>query len=242
MIRGEIILKKSSKIIGLLLLSSIMLTSILISNIGYCKEQVTVYWWYWEDVSDPRSYWRLKVIYSDSTVEWYDGWCADQDNYLSRTGHADVWLYHSTEDGLPDSISNDEDWDVVNYIFNEWPTSNPGSVFFGATWKDIQQVVWIYTDAGYEPSASGYTPPEADDWDKVEDIRDHIDALILSGGVPTGGYFYAMIVDLNNPICLRGPKQLIFFVIPEIAFGALGAVTTIFGAYFTKMRLSRRKK
>jgi len=233
---------KNTKIMGMLLLSSIMLTSVLISNIGFCKERVTVQWWYWKDISNPKSYWRLKVTYSDSTVKWYDGWCADQDNYLSRSGSADVWLYSSTEDDLPPDISNDEDWDVVNYIFNRWPTSDSSSPFKGATWKDIQQVVWIYTDAGYDPSASSYTPPEADDWGKVEEIRDHIDDLIAVDEIPTGGYLEAMILDMNNPICMAGPKQLLFFVIPEIAFGTLGAVATILGAYFTKMRLSRSKK
>jgi len=139
---------------------------------------------------------------------------------------------------LPYDISNDEDWDVVNYIFNNWPSNAP---FKGATWKDIQQVVWVYTDAGYDPSSSSYTPPAAN-WDKVEEIRDHIDGLISGGGVPTGGVYEAMILDMNSPICMAGPKQLLFFVVPEIALGTLGAAATMFGAYFTKMRLSRSKK
>ena len=229
---------------GILLLITFIISSILVANIGYCKEKVTVYWWYWEDVSDPRSYWRLKVVYPapNAREEWYDGWCADQDNYLRRSGSAEVWLYSSAEDDLPDSISNDEDWDVVNYIFNRWPTDDTNSPFHGVTWKDIQQVIWIYTDAGYDPSASSYTSPEADNWGKVDEIRDHVDDLIDNSGVPTGGVFIAMILDLNNPICIPRPKQLLFFVIPEIPLGALGAVTAMFGAYFTKIRLSRLKK
>jgi len=235
-------MKNGYRIMGILLLTTFMITSISVVSIGYCKEQVKVEWWYWEDVSNPRSYWRIKVTYSDR-VEWYDGWCADQNNYLNRHGSATVWLYSSTEDSLPTSISNDEDWDVVNYIFNRWPTDDTSSPFYGATWKDIQQVVWIYTDAGYNPSASSYTPPKAN-WGKVNEIKSHINGLIDNGGVPQFGYYEAMILDLNNPICFSGrtPGQLLFFVIPEIPLGVLGAVTTMFGAYLTKIRLSRPKK
>jgi len=234
-------MNKSSKFMGMLFLTTFIFTSVLVANTAYCREQVTVYWWYWEDVQNPRSYWRLKIVYPDpnAPVEWYDGWCADQNNYLSRSGHADVYLYSSTEDDLPTDISDDEDWSVINYIFNEWPTTDGTSPFYGATWKDIQQVVWIYTDEGYYPSASSYTAPEADDWDKVEEIRAHIDGLTT---IPTGGVYEAMILDLNSPISICGPRQLLFFVIPEIPLGTLGAVTAIFGAYFTKIRLSKRKK
>jgi hypothetical protein len=220
---------------GILLLTTFMITSFSVVNIGYCKEKVTVEWWYWEDISNPRSYWRLMVTYSDHHVEWYDGWCADLYNYLNRHGSAEVYLYSSTEDNLPYSIHDDERWDVVNYIFNQWYAGL--SPFNGATWKDVQQVVWIYTDTGYSPSASSYTPPEAN-WDKVNEIKSHIDSL---GSIP-GGYYEAMILDLNHPIGICVRKQLLFFVVPEVPLGVLGAVTTMFGAYLTKIRLSRRKK
>jgi len=238
-------MKKSSKLMGVIMLSMFICTFAYLASIGYCKEQVTVEWWYYGNVPDslpdPNSYWLLKVTYSDSSSQYYDGWCADQDTYLSKHGSTQVWLYSSTDDVLPTDISNDENWDVVNYIFNEWPTSDTGSVFHGATWKDIQQVVWIYTDTGYSPSASDYTPPNAN-WDKVNEIHDHIEDLLDNGGVPTFGLYEAMILDLNTPIAIQGPKQLLFFVVPEIPFGVLGAAITMFGAYYTKIRLNRRRK
>lgn len=214
---------------------------------GYCYEEVTVEWWvYWEDLPEgvptPNSYWLLKVTYSDDSFAYYDGWCADHDRYLSTHGSkSPVRLYSSTEAGLPDSISDDENWDVVNYIFNEWPTSDSGSVFNGATWMDIQQVVWNYTDAGYAPSASSYTPPEAY-WPKVNAIIDHIAVLIEDDNLPTFGVLEAKILDMNNAIGFSSPKQLLFFIIPEIPLGVLGAAATMFGAFYTKMRFSRRSK
>jgi len=37
-------MKKSYKIVGMLFLMTLILTSVLIVNVGYCKEKVTVYW------------------------------------------------------------------------------------------------------------------------------------------------------------------------------------------------------
>ena len=94
--------------------------------------------------------------------------------------------------------------------------------------------------ARYAPSASSYTAPAAN-WIKVNEISSHIDDLIDNDNLPTFGPFEAKILDLNNPITIRGPKQLLFFVIPEIPLGVLGAAATMFGAFYTKMRLSRQK-
>ena len=233
-------MKKYPKFLLILLLSMFMFTIVISTGVGYCKEQVNVEWWYWGDVPNPQSYWRLKVTYSDDSTAYYNGWCADQDKYLSTHGDADVWLYSSTADPLPSDISDDENWTVVNYIFNEWPTSDSGSAFYGATWKEIQQVVWIYTDTVYAPNAGSYTPPEAN-WAKVNAIQNHIDDLD-EDDLSAFGPFEAKILDTNNPIYIQGPKQLLFFIIPEIPLGVLGAATTMFGAFYTKMRLSRRSK
>jgi len=230
---------KRRSILGLVLLNIILIFPLLLNSIAYASEDVTVEWDYWQTVSNPNSYWRLKVTYSDGTVEYYDGWCGDQNNYLPASGKTFVTLYSSTEGGLPTSISDDEEWDKVNYIFNKWPTSDTGSIYYGATWKDIQQVVWNVTDSPYVPSSSSHTPPAADDWGKVSniitDVKNNGD-----GFVPSDSQLHVMILDLNN--IEGGPKQLVFFLIPEIPLGTLGAAVTIFGAYFTKTRRNRHKK
>ena len=218
-----------------------MLTSILITNIGYAEEQVTVEWKYWGDVTNPSSYWRIWVTYSDErgTVQ-YDGWCADHTTTLPKSGSEEIMLYDSIGDigDMPWDIKDDEEWDVINYIFNQWPTSDSGSPFYGATWKDIQQVVWIYTD-DYNPSEGSQFPPAADNWDIVVAIRDHIDQL---ESLPSAIVMRAMVLDFNHPLFISGPRQLMFFVIPEIALGTLGAATTMIGAFIAKTRLGRSKK
>ena len=224
--------------LGLSFFSVLLITVISCSIISYAEEDVAVEWTYWQSVSNPNSYWRLKVTYSDGSVEYYDGWCGDQNNYLPASGTTFVTLYSSTEGGLPTSVCDDEQWDKVNYIFNQWPTSNTGSVFYGATWKDIQQVVWHFTDSGYNPSASSYTPPAADDWSKVSSIITDVNNN-GEGFMPNENQIKVMILDLNN--IDGGPKQLLFFAIPEIPLGTLGAAVTIFGAYYTKIRRNRHK-
>ncbi len=229
---------------SMLLLISIMFASVLVADVGYSKEQVTVEWKYWEDVSDPNGYWRIWVTYSDDSRVQYDGWCADHSITLPRSGSTDVWLYDSVDEWgeMPGNIKDDEEWDVVNYIFSEWPTSDSGSVFYGATWKDIQQVVWMYTDNYNPASEDKQHPPKADSWVKVGQIKGHIDGLLPS--IPSGGAMKAMVLDFNNdnPLCICSPKQLMFFVVPEIALGTLGAMATMIGALFAKTRLGRRNK
>ena len=45
--------------------------------------------------------------------------------------------------------------------------------------------------------------PAADGWSRVDSIEAHMEGL---DPIPTGGGLTAMILDLNNPICIPGPK------------------------------------
>jgi hypothetical protein len=77
----------------------------------------------------------------------YLGWCVDLGHYIYPGTEYDAILYSSYDDGKPE-CTEDDDWDLVNYIINH---KHPD-----ATKGDIQNAIWYFIGGGDYP-----TDPEA---------------------------------------------------------------------------------
>jgi len=76
----------------------------------------------------------------------WPGWCADSTVYITAGREYEASVYSSYSQNLPSYISDDEQWDYVNYILNHKPE--------GVTWQEIQAAIWYFTDE--DPDYQGY--------------------------------------------------------------------------------------
>jgi hypothetical protein len=169
----------------------------------------------------------------------YDGWCADTHKFVDgNTWYNNSLLYSSLDPDLPWCMDNDEDWDKVNYLLNQIYPSPVDPIYTAADKKDIQQVVWNLTDAGYVPNSyKGKNDYWEGDLGRINAILADVEDNYESFGVPQEGQYFAILVSPNGALgdpCSTCRHQLIFFPhpippcfeIPELPFGTLTALVT----------------
>jgi len=189
-------------------------------------EEVTISWISFYSKPNLNSYYEITVTWTDSEEthsQTYPGWCADSGVYVASSPYQAILI---PSNDLPDDeqiYSDDEQWCKINYLMNQWSAK----AYTGASWVDIQQVIWYYSDAGYTINS---VPPKVSDtttvWTIIADVDDN---------APEDCDYpeYAIIsVPKENP----ANHQLIFFMIPEIPLGTIGAFLSMFSAYMIKRR------
>jgi len=171
-----------------------------------------------------NSYFDITITVPGEEPKTYPGWCADSRVYVANDPYAAVLV--SSCGLVPDMdkvYADDENWTAINYLLNTW---NSGG-YSGATWPDIQQVIWYYADYGYEINdqkpivydtsyITGVIIPDVEaNWETYE-------------GPPCS----IIIVPCTNP----SEHQLLFFMIPEIPLGTIGACITMVSAFLVKRK------
>ena len=178
-----------------------------------------------------NSYYDITILIDGEDSGTYPGWCADSGVYVDDQGYPAILV---SSCGLElegvEAYDNDENWRAINYLINEW---NSGS-YSGATWVDIQQVIWYYADFGsYDPFTTP-TPPYNFDSSKVQeiinDVKDNWESY-------TGPPCSIIIVHDEN----AWDNQLLFFMIPEIPLGTIGAGLTMLSAFIVKRKRTRKQ-
>lgn len=153
----------------------------------------------------------------------YVGWCADSNVSIISGPYYDMTLYCSLDASIPDYLHDTEKWHEINYILNH---KHPN-----ASWQDIQTAIWFFSD--YEPDykyGEPSTRPKAQDM--INDAQEY------------GGSYMSQAGEILAIICDYGDKnddgendkQTVFFeitlppypVIPEIPYGTLAVVMTMF--------------
>jgi hypothetical protein len=119
------------------------------------------------------SFFDVNIQGIDETVDppydvwngWYDGWCADSTVLIVPDGvkEYNVKMYLSTDENLPAYADNDEQWDKINYMLNQYIN---GEYDF-ANWRDFQNAIWHFADDPSivqfdEPGVEGYNPANKD--------------------------------------------------------------------------------
>ena len=183
-----------------------------------------VSWTWWGDDSSLKSYYKL-------TLEWTDdegthtmtvsAWCVDA--YVYGLSPEVVVVPSWDYDDIPDYAKDDEEWDKINYLMHQW-RSKTRQIYKDCSWKDIQQAIWYFGDAGY--TINSQTPKGS---------SANINAIIAD--VEDNGAGYSK--DFSVVICLGGmKKQLTFFEIPEVALGTITSLGTMVGAFI----LNKKRK
>jgi PKD domain-containing protein/thrombospondin type 3 repeat protein len=127
----------------------------------------------------------------------YKGWCVQLGLYIPLETPHTVDLYSSCDNlGVPDSFQN-ENWSKINYVLNH----NNGNK------KDIQTVIWYYTNGDFDPF-DGYNTSDPD----VQVMIDEADTY-GEDFCPDDGEIVAILVD-------AGPSKQRTIV--EIVLGATG--------------------
>ncbi|MCK5030325.1 MAG: PKD domain-containing protein [Thermoplasmatales archaeon] len=127
----------------------------------------------------------------------YKGWCVQMWVYIPLEQPNTVDLYSSCDDeGMPESFQN-ENWSKINYVLNH----NNGNQ------KDIQTVIWYYTNGDFDPF-DGYNTSDPD----VQVMIDEADTY-GEDFCPDDGEIVAILAD-------AGPSKQ--RIIVEIVLGATG--------------------
>ena len=178
-----------------------------------------------------NSYYDITITYPDLTEVTYSGWCADATVYVDKPGYTAILV---SSCGLemggiePEPYEDDENWKAINYLMNEW---NSGS-YSGAIWVDIQQAIWYYADFGsYDPFTTPVEPYNLDS-SEVQKIIDDVDA---NWETYEGPPCSTIIVHNKDP----SGHQLLFFMIPEIPLGTIGAGLTMLSAFIVKRKRTK---
>ena len=171
-----------------------------------------------------NSYYDITVTIPGEDPQTYPGWCADSRIFVASDPYgADLVSSCGLELGGTEVYDDDENWKAINYLVDKW---NSGG-YPGASWPDIQQVIWYYADAGY--SINDQAPIVMD--------TTYIDTVIMPDVLANcegyeGPPCSVIIVEESNP----GEHQLLFFMVPEIPLGTLGAFFSMFSAYMIKRK------
>ena len=221
---------KEKKILLLGLLFGLVIISI--SNLvvfGNAEEVTVTKWVYYKQDPTLNSYYEITLKYADGTTETYPGWCADSGVYVSHTPYQAILVSSCDLPSETTVYNDDEQWCEINYLMNKW---NSGG-YSGATWVDIQQVIWYYADFGsYDPFTDPVAPYNFD----TSNVQDIIDDVDDNAPQQCEGPEYAIIiVPKDNP----GGHQLLFFMVPEIPLGTLGAGLTMLSAFIAKRKRTR---
>ena len=177
-----------------------------------------------------NSYYDLTITWTDSSgqhTETYPGWCADSSVYV--TNDPDYILVSSCDPSqLPDFAFDDENWCAINILLNQWQTSN--DPIYEVSWVYIQQIIWYYADSGYDLGDQLPKPMESDWKVKCNAIISDVDEIAEEGceGIPCA----IICVPVDNPT----GHQLLFFTVPEIPLGTIGAALSMFSAYIIKRK------
>lgn len=220
------------KVHGIQFLFVIMLglSSLAISyaNTPPVDEGVTLSWTSFYSKPNLNSYYEITVTWTDSEgthSQTYPGWCADSGVYVASSPYQAILV---ASNDLPEGeqvYTDDEQWCKINYLMNQWSAKT----YSGASWVDIQQVIWYYADAGYVINS---VPPTVADTSMVYSIIDDVEA-----NSPEDCEYpqYAIIsVAKENP----ANHQLLFFMVPEIPLGTIGAFFSMFSAFMIKRKLT----
>ena len=187
---------------------------------------ITIDWWtYYKDDPSLESYYKLRLKWTDSegthTIT-VPAWCVDSNVYgLAPTV---VVVPSWDEDDIPNYAKDDEEWDKINYLMVQWQ-SKSDQIYKDCSWKDIQQAIWVFGDAGYNINSQ---VPKGD--------PDNIDDIIADVNASGDGYSG----DCPVVICLGGiSKQITFFTIPEVPLGTITSLGTMIGAFIVNERRKR---
>ena len=182
-------------------------------------------WTWWGEDSSLNSYYELTLSWTDGEgdhTKTVPAWCVDAKVYgLAPTV---VVVPSWDEDNIPDYAKNDEQWDKINYLMVQWQ-SKSDQIYKDCSWKDIQQAIWVFGDAGYKINSQ---VPKGD--------PDNIDDIIADVNANGDGYSG----DCPVVICLGGiSKQITFFTIPEVPLGTITSLGTMIGAFILNERRKR---
>ena len=219
--------------------------------------------------SGTNSYFKITIKWDSDNdgeidcMKTYDGWCADSHIYIDDPYDTEdddhcfpVTLYSSLDPNLPTIAPyacDDERWNCINYVFTQWFAGK--YLYEGASWKDIQQVVWMLADDNYSPNK--HVPP----WGVTPKVTTmYSDALKYGADfVPDVGDLIALICDYGDFKCndcapgdegYNDPdgindKQLVFILVtyvpgipvPEVPFGTIAVIAAFFVALlFVRLR------
>jgi len=173
-----------------------------------------------------NSYYDITITIPGEEPKTYPGWCADSRVYVANDPYAAVLV--SSCDltlGGGEVYDNDENWKAINYLLNTWTSGG----YSGATWPEIQQVIWYYADDGYEIN---------DQYPKVFGTLalERIDAIILDVNAAWETYVGPPCSIIIVPDYKPREHQLLFFMIPEIPLGTIGACITMVSAFLVKRK------
>ena len=133
-------MNKKASLMVVLLIGLVSIQFLSFVNTVFAVEVVDVYWEYYKEMEasgeTPNSYYKIYITYSDGEQDIYDGWCADTDIYLHTSDRPIVMvtLLNSVEDTLPTSVSDDENWDKINYGYS---ITNVGKVSIPVNYGDL---------------------------------------------------------------------------------------------------------
>ena len=169
-----------------------------------------------------NSYFDITITIGNES-KTYPGWCADSTVYVDAQGYSAILVSScGLEMGGSEPYEDDENWKAINYLINEWNSGN----YSGATWADIQQVIWKYADTNYIINS---VPP------KVYPTT-MINAIILDVEENWETYVGPPCSIIIVPDYKPREHQLLFFMIPEIPLGTLSACITMVSAFLVKLK------
>ena len=174
-----------------------------------------------------NSYYDITITIPGEDPQTYPGWCADSSVFVAN----DPYLATLVDScglvlGGKEVYDDDENWKAINYLVNKW---NSGG-YSGASWVDIQQVIWYYADTGY--AINDQNP-------KVFDTSYILTVIIPDVNANWESYAGPPCSIIVVPEVDRADHQLLFFMVPEIPLGTLGAGVTMLSAFLVKRKRTR---
>lgn len=158
--------------------------------------QISEYWPGNNHLSDPLQYpyetyfdlniWGCPVGYDVYDDEWA-AFCGDSDLEMGLVAYV-ATIYESTDPLMPASCQDDEEWDMINYILNNWMNVEPT-----ANWEELQAALWYFAD-GRAPTGIAYTNYQTTKSDNI--IADAI--ANGAGFIPQTGDWMAVICYIND--------------------------------------------
>ena len=199
-------------------------------------EPVTIDWQWWGQ----NSYYDLIITWTDSKgshTETYAGWCADSSIYLNPKNPNYILISSNDPSKIPASAFTPDNWRQINILLNQWQTSTDS--IYDVSWVHIQQAIWYFTDVSYalgDRSPAPYYPGWKISVNAI--INDVITRMQAGEGesLPCA----ILCVPIDKPVDYQYVRsQLLFFMIPEIPLGTIGACITMVSAFLVKLKRTK---
>lgn len=140
---------------------------------------------------------------SPETDDLFDGewpaFCADEEVNINVNNDYTIELWDSRDDlNMPSYATDDEQWDYVNYILNNWKDVAPT-----ANWQTLQAAIWEFTDSTHNGKYNTYKNVDLAAFNAIVD-----DATANGFGFnPEAGQWLAVVCSISEN------TQLVFLVV-----------------------------